>query len=78
MKDGWPGGDLTWTCHVCGEERTDAMISVHKRKLRIGSVPVEENIRYCNDRQACIEGAKSATHLPGIRDKYPQEEEDEK
>lgn len=54
----WP---MTWSCHVCHEERPDAQISVHTNDLsaEYGLPPghVQENIRYCNDRQACIDGA---------------------
>lgn len=50
--------DLTWTCHVCHEERPDEFISVHSipHTTRWG-VQITENIRYCNDRLECIEGA---------------------
>lgn len=52
---------LTWTCHICGEERPDDKISVLSKPLVInGQVAPggQQNIRYCNDRPACIEGAK--------------------
>ncbi len=52
---------LTWKCHVCGEERPDDKISVLSKPLIINGQVVlggEQNIRYCNDRPACIEGAK--------------------
>ena len=53
--------DLTWTCHVCGDGRPDATISVHKidRSKEHGLPPLHYvvNIRYCNDRAACREGA---------------------
>ena len=49
--------DLTWTCHVCGEDRPDAMISVFSRTVMIGKIEAQENVRYCNDRPACVEGA---------------------
>ena len=58
--------DLTWTCHVCGDERPDAIISVHQRhRFLLGDVPVTENIRYCNDRPECQQGALSFTFLKG-------------
>lgn len=48
-----------WICHICGEERPDAKISVLTRPLIInGRQCGEQNIRHCNDRPACIEGAK--------------------
>lgn len=53
-----PGFD-TWKCHICGEERPDDKISVVSKPLIINGKPVgNQNIRYCNDRPACIEGAK--------------------
>jgi len=49
----------SWKCHICGEERPDAKISVMTKPLITnGQVCGEQNIRYCNDRPACIEGAK--------------------
>lgn len=51
--------ELTWACHICGEERLDNKISVLSKLLVInGQVCGQQNIRYCNDRQACILGAK--------------------
>jgi len=44
----------SWKCHICGEERPDDKISVLSKPYIIGV----QNIRYCNDRPACIEGAK--------------------
>lgn len=49
--------DITWTCHICGDERPDSKISVHSRTTVHGNVPITENIRYCNDRLSCYEGA---------------------
>jgi hypothetical protein len=53
----------TWTCHICGDERPDAMISVHTRdvshELDLKPGSAQENVRYCNDRPECIEGAKT-------------------
>lgn len=40
---------MTWTCHVCGDERPDAKISVAKHPLGIAVV----NVRFCNDRPDC-------------------------
>lgn len=49
----------TWKCHICGEERPDDKISVLSKPLVInGEVCGDQNIRYCNDRVACVEGAK--------------------
>ncbi|GAJ21933.1 unnamed protein product, partial [marine sediment metagenome] len=49
----------TWKCHICGEERPDDKISVLSKPLIInGQACGEQNIRYCNDRPGCLEGAK--------------------
>ena len=51
---------LTWKCHICGEERPDAKISVLSKPLIVnGQSYGTQNIRYCNDRPKCIEGAKT-------------------
>ena len=54
-------GEGMWTCHVCGAERPDALISVHKtdRSADFGLPPGTwiENVRYCNDRPECVAGA---------------------
>ncbi len=49
---------LTWTCHICGDTRPDDKISVLTKPNSVGLITLEENIRYCNDRQRCIDGAK--------------------
>lgn len=52
---------LTWTCHVCKEERPDALIAVatqdtsQKYGLPIGTM--KTNVRYCRDRPSCIAAA---------------------
>lgn len=61
--------DTTWSCHICHEVRADAQISVitHHRVLA-GGVAFDENVRYCNDRPACIEGAKTFRHIRNAQD----------
>lgn len=58
--------ELTWTCHICGDERPDAKISVHKRdtsaEYGLPEGTTQENVRYCNDRPACVEGAQTYRH----------------
>jgi len=50
---------ITWKCHICKEERSDDKISVLTKPLIISGQPCgEQNIRYCNDRPACLKGAK--------------------
>ncbi|GAH82156.1 unnamed protein product [marine sediment metagenome] len=52
----------TWKCHICGEERPDERISVFTTPWVINGQTVgSQNIRYCNDRPACIEGAKDSS-----------------
>lgn len=57
--------NLTWTCHVCGEERPDRYISVWTHLRTIGVVEFRENVRYCNDRASCIEGAQHKHFVKG-------------
>jgi len=50
----------TWRCHICGEERPNSKISVLTKPLVVnGQVCGEQNIRYCNDKQLCVDGAKN-------------------
>jgi hypothetical protein len=50
---------LTWKCHICGEERPDDKISVWKTPLVIGGRQVgTQNVRYCNDNPDCFEKAQ--------------------
>lgn len=50
--------DLKWKCHVCGEERPDDKISVHRKLVILsGGIECQYNIRFCNDRRECIDGA---------------------
>ncbi len=60
--------EITWTCHVCGDEREDRRISVHRvdRSEEMGLRPAhcQHNIRYCNDRPACHLGAVAMGLLP--------------
>ncbi len=58
--------DLKWRCHICGEERPDEKISVHKSaKVLMGGVSMQRNVRYCNDRPACIEAAPAHDFFKG-------------
>jgi hypothetical protein len=56
---------LTWTCHVCGETRSDDKISVQSKTVEVNGIVIKQNVRYCNDRPACIEGAKNVDWLGG-------------
>jgi hypothetical protein len=57
--------NLNWTCHVCGDERPDDKISVHSTTKVTGAIEIKQNVRYCNDRVDCIEGAKQINWLDG-------------
>ena len=56
---------MTWTCHICGEERPDEYISVMSKSLNIPNVDAEQNIRYCNDKPKCAEGAETFSFVQG-------------
>lgn len=61
--------DMTWTCHVCGEKRPDAMISVYSTKVDYGyGVIADVNVRYCNDKQSCRDGAPNVDFAQGKKD----------
>lgn len=54
--------DITWTCHICSDERPDEKISVYPKPVLLPvslgeAAPVTQNIRYCNDRADCINAA---------------------
>jgi hypothetical protein len=57
----------SWTCHVCGDLRPDVFISVrrHDKSEEYGMTPgtFMENIRYCNDKESCIEGSNTHSHF---------------
>lgn len=55
----------TWTCHVCGNERPDDKISVYSTDVALGPVKARQNVRYCNDRPECVEGAKHVEFFGG-------------
>lgn len=56
--------EMTWECHVCGDTRPDDKISVFTKDLSkergLPEGTFKQNIRYCNDRKSCIEGAPNA------------------
>jgi hypothetical protein len=59
---------LTWTCHVCGDVRPDNRISVYQRhSMLAGRFPYTENVRYGNDREACISRARRPLHPEGCK-----------
>jgi hypothetical protein len=51
---------LTWICHVCADERPDAVIAVAHGSALIadGRTEAGVNVRYCCDRVACGVGAQ--------------------
>ena len=54
---------MFWKCHICGDERADEFISVVTTDLsqEHGLTPgtLFQNVRYCNDRPACIQRAQT-------------------
>lgn len=48
--------NITWTCHICREERPDNKISVRSKPVIVLGVEIGQNIRYCNDRPECKKG----------------------
>lgn len=66
-------GEGTWRCHVCDDERPDAKISVYSdsRPVAGGRATMTVNVRYCNDRKSCIDGA------PGVATKMLNRDEEE-
>jgi hypothetical protein len=47
----------TWTCHICGEERENKYIDVRTYPARGGNIGMLYNVRFCNDRNICINEA---------------------
>lgn len=59
---------LTWRCAICHEERPDNKISVLSKPIIIDSkVCGEQNIKYCNDKESCIELAKDFSFFKGVK-----------
>lgn len=61
--------EITWVCHVCLDERPDRFISVHKTEIAhpLPGYPdysFSQNVRFCNDRPACVGGAPAVTFFP--------------
>lgn len=52
---------ISWTCHICHDVRPDEKISVKTTDVSadhgLEAGVLRQNVRYCNDRQACMEGA---------------------
>jgi hypothetical protein len=54
---------ITWTCHICKEERPDDKIGVFSTDLSseygfpLGTLT--QNVRYCVDDPTCTSGAKA-------------------
>ena len=58
---------LTWTCHICSEERPDEKISVYKKDIsedhNLPEGTMQQNVRYCNDKLECGQAAKDYNHF---------------
>ena len=63
--------NLEWPCMVCYETRPDKFISVFSKDVSVtNGLPegiMQANIRYCNDKNSCIDGAKLHELLPVIK-----------
>jgi hypothetical protein len=56
--------NLTWECHICKEERPDDKVSVITKPLMMNGLRVgDQNIRYCNDNESCIERSKTFSFI---------------
>ncbi len=64
-----------WRCHICDEVRPDEKISVLTKPIKILQPMVEanENIRYCNDKESCIEGVKTFSFFQSVSQKSDEE-----
>lgn len=60
--------DLTWRCHVCGDERPDHLIGVRTHHRVFNGVELAENVRHCTDRPDCVAGAETKRFLEGAED----------
>lgn len=49
--------ELTWRCHVCGEERADDLIGTAHGWTNVGGVVLLTSARFCKDTMACRIGA---------------------
>ncbi len=57
-------GEISWTCHICKEERPDKNISVYQSPLIVNGVEIgKQNVRYCNDNIDCTEKAKTFSFM---------------
>lgn len=59
---------LAWKCDICHETRPDNKISVLSKPIVIdGNECGTQNIKYCNDRESCIELAKDFSFFKGVK-----------
>jgi len=66
--------DLTWKCHICGELRPDDKVSVLRKPWYfMGQIVGYQNIRYCNDRPECYDGALKFEFIAAKGEEYPHE-----
>jgi hypothetical protein len=51
---------LTWKCHICHEERPDALVGVRKTIVNVDAgITLTQNVRYCLDKPSCVETSKT-------------------
>lgn len=67
----------SWRCHICGERRPDAAISVLTRDLSrengLAAGTIMQNVRYCNDREECISAAPQKRLMPKLSELNSQD-----
>ncbi len=55
------GLPITWTCHICKQERPDEFISVvvhdNSTDYDLPEGAWQSNVRYCNDNEDCAKKA---------------------
>lgn len=53
--------NMSWSCHICHDTRPDDKISVKTTDVsedyNLDHGTMKQNVRYCNDRSACMEAA---------------------
>lgn len=57
----------TWSCHICGQERPDALIGVLSTDVssehNLAAGTMRQNVRYCLDKPTCREAATTYRFL---------------
>lgn len=62
--------DNSWKCHVCGQWRPDEAISVRSHQHTLATATASCNVRYCNDRRACVAGSLDKCWFGKVADAF--------